>query len=264
MNWSADPSDGPPQLDLNPVTPIVFGEWHTLVERIDFSPGANATVNVWLDPDLGQTEAAQPNSPVTFSLDDTFDTVLLRTGNGTTSATFSNIVMSAVSPFLAPASPQFLNLVPGANAASAALTTPISAEAIFGTYAINSNNVSLTLDGNPVTPAFAVSATSITVNYQPPAPLAAGSAHTVLLSVTDENGGAYATNWAFTVDAYPALPVTVAGPIDVIYSIDGSLGVQIFNSQNGWIGGNYQASSTNTLYATFSMEFFDFERRGGG
>ena len=257
LNWSADPSDGSTQPDLNPVTPIVFGEWHTIVERIDYSPGANSTVNLWLDPDFTQTEAAQLDAPVTLSMDDTFDTVLLRTGNGTTSATFSNIVMSATAPFRPPDSPQFLNLVPGANAPSAALATPISAQVVFGTYGIGTNKVALTLDGSPASPTFAVAPGSITVNYQPSAPFAPNSPHTVSLSVTDSNGAPYSTNWAFTVDPYPTLPVTLPGPIDVIYSINGDLGVQIFSSQNEWIGGNYQASSTNTLYAIFSMEFLD-------
>ena len=259
LNWSVDPNPAP-QTDLNPDTFIVFGEWHTIVERVDYTPSGNATVNIWLDPDFTQTEAAQPNGPVTVSTGDTFDTIALRTGNGTTSATFSNIVMAATSAgagFAAPAAPQFLNLVPAANDPSAALATAIGAQVIFGTYGIGTNTVALTLDGSPVNPSFVVSPSSITVNYQPPVRFAAGSAHTVTLSVTDSNGAPYSTSWAFTVDPYPTLPVTIPGPIDVVYGINGDLGVQIFNSQNEWIGGNYQSSSTNTLYTCFSMEFFD-------
>jgi hypothetical protein len=117
LNWSFDPYPVP-FTDLSPVTPIVFGEWHTIVERVDYAPSANATVTLWLDPDFTQTEAGQPNAPVVVSTVDTFDTIALRTGNGTTSATFSNIVMSATSSgvgFVAPAAPQFQNLVPAAN-----------------------------------------------------------------------------------------------------------------------------------------------------
>ena len=94
INWSMDPYPAP-ITDLNPVTPIVFGEWHTIVERVDLSPGGDAIVTVWLDPDFTQTEAAQPNSPIIVSTVNTFDTIALRTGNGTTSATFSNIIMAA-------------------------------------------------------------------------------------------------------------------------------------------------------------------------
>jgi hypothetical protein len=259
QSWSVDPSPAP-QADLNPETPIVFGEWHTIVERVDYSPGGNATVNLWLDPDFTQTEDAQPNPPVTVSTVNTFDTIALRTGNGTTSATFSNIVFAATSAgagFAVPAAAQFLNLIPAANDPSAALATPISAQVAFGSFSIASNSVVLTLDNTAVTPAFTVATNAITVNYQPPAPFAAGSSHTVALTVTDSNGTAYSTSWSFTVDPYPTLPVNIPGPIDVIYSINSDLGVQIFNSQNEWIGGNYQSTSTNTLYTYFSMEFFD-------
>ena len=258
-NWSVDPYPAP-QTDLTPVTPIVFGEWHTIVERVDYTPGGNATVNIWLDPDFTQTEAGQPNGPVTVSTVDTFDTIALRTGNGTASATFSNIVIAATSAsvgFAAPASPQFINLTPAANASSAATNTSIGAQVVFGTYGIGTNTVALTLDGGPVTPSFVVATNSITVNYQPPTAFVPGSPHTVVLGVTDSNGAPYSTSWSFTVDAYPTLPVTIAGPIDVIYGVNGDLGIQIFNSQNEWIGGNYQSSSTNTLYTYFSMEFFD-------
>jgi hypothetical protein len=265
-NWSVDPYPPLSQSDLLPVTPIVFQQWHTIVERVDYTPGGNSTVNVWLDPDFTQTEAAQPNPPVTISMVDTFDTILLRTGNGTTSATFSNIVMAATSAsvgFAAPAAPQFQNLVPAANAVSAAVGSPISALVVFGTYGIGTNTVVLTLDGTPVTPTFVVASSSITVNYQPPTPFVASSSHTVALSITDSNGAPYSTSWSFTVDAYPTLPVTLAGPIDVAYSLDSDAGITIFGATNGWIGSHYQSSSTNTLYTQFSMTFFDLNGETG-
>jgi hypothetical protein len=96
-NWSVDPYPPLPQTDLNPITPIVFHQWHTIVERVDYTPGGNSAVKIWLDPNFSLTEAAQLNVPITFSMDDTFDTIMLRTGNGTTSATFSNIVIAATS-----------------------------------------------------------------------------------------------------------------------------------------------------------------------
>ena len=265
-NWSVDPYPPGAQTDLTPVTPIVFGQWHTIVERVDLTSGGNSTVNIWLDPDFTQTEAAQPNPPTTISIGDTFDTVALRTGNGTASATFSNIVMAATSAgagFAAPATPQFLNLVPAANDSSAPLASPISAQVVFGTYGIGTNTVVLTLDGNPVTPSFTVASNSITVNYQPPAPFVSNSSHTVALSLTDSNGAPYSTSWAFTVDPYPSLPVTIPGPIDVIYGVNSDLGIQLFTSENEWIGTNYQSSSTNTLYTYFSMEFLDLNGKTG-
>jgi hypothetical protein len=254
-NWSVDPYPPAPQTDLNPVTSIVLGQWHTLCERVDLSPSGNATITVWLDPDFTQPEGSQ-TTPVVISTVNTFDTVALRTGNGTASATFSNINMSATGPF-PHTDPAFLNLIPAANDSAAATNTPIGALITFGTYGIGTNNVVLTLDGGPVTPGFVVATNSITVSYQTPTPFAANSSHTVELSVTDSNNTPYSTTWAFTVDPYPTLPVTIPGPIDVTYAINGDLGIQLFTGENEWIGNNYQSASTNALYTTFSMEFFD-------
>ncbi len=220
-NWSVDPYPPGAQTDLNPATPVVFNTWHIIVERIDYSPGGNSTVNIWLDPDFTQTEAGQPNGPITISIVDTFDTIALRTGNGTTSATFSNMVMAATSAgagFAAPAAPQFLNLVPAANDSAAPLATPIGAQVIFGTYGIGTNTVVLTLDGSPVTPSFVVTTNGITVSYQPPAPFVTNSPHTVSLSVTDSNGAPFSTSWAFTVDPYPTLPVTIAWAESMLFT----------------------------------------------
>src|SRR5205814_1967034 len=56
LNWSLDTLVSG-ELDLSPFTPVVLEEWHTVVERIDYAPGGNANVQVWLDPDFSQTEA---------------------------------------------------------------------------------------------------------------------------------------------------------------------------------------------------------------
>lgn len=255
LNWSIDATGT--GYDLSPVTPIVLDEWHTMVARVDYSGGGNAAVKVWLDPDFTQTEANQPNAPLQITSDAAFNAVKLRCGNGTASANFSNIIVAATSAgvgFVAPSDPQFQGFVPSPNASSAAVNTPIGAEILFGSYGIGTNTVALTLDGTNVAPAFAVTPTSITVNYQPPTLFPAGSSHSVGLSLTDSNGTPFSTSWSFTVDSFPTLPVTVPGPIDVS---GGGEGVLIFSNLNEWIGGNYQANSTNTLYARFSMTFFD-------
>ena len=255
LNWSLDAAGV--QDDLSPVVPIVLNEWHTMVVRTDYSAGGSAAVKIWLDPDFTQSEANQPNAPLQISADVAFNQIRLRCGNGTASASFSNIIVAATSAgvgFVAPSDPQFQSFVPSINASSAPTNTPISAEILFGTYGIGTNTITLTLDGTNVTPAFVVSSNSITVNYQPPSPFSAGSAHTVGLSLTDSNGTPYSTSWGFTVDAYPTLPVSVAGPIDVT---GGGAGVTIFSNLNEWIGGNYQSNSANTLYTRFSMTFFD-------
>jgi hypothetical protein len=257
IDWSVAAINGTPDTDIPPSTQVIPNDWHTFVVRVDYAPGGNATAEVWLDPDFSQTEASQPNSPLMISLNNTFDNIRIRSGFDDAIATYSNIIMAATSGgvgFVAPSAPQFQGYVPGINAASAAPGTPISVDILLGTYGINTNAINLTVDGNTVTPNFTVGVNDITVNYQPPTSFAPGSTHTVAVSLTDSNNAAYSTTWSFTVDQYPTLPVSQAGPFDVSAGLD----VTLWNSQNGWIGNNYGANSTNTLYTRFSMVFFGF------
>ncbi len=260
-NWSIaiDGADGP---DLNPAVMVVTNDWHTIVVRIDYQDGAPANETVWLDPDFTQTEANQPQAPVTLSDDNTFDNIHLRCGFNDASATFSNIIIAATSAgigFVAPTTPTFENYVPGQNASSAPTSAPIGLEVLSGTYGISTNAVTLNLDGNNVTPAFIATTNSITLSYQPPAPFAAGSVHTATVSLTDSNGSPYSTSWTFTVDSYPSLPVTNAGPF---YASTGD-DVILWTNQNEWIGDNYSINSTNTLYTRFSMTFDDLNGETG-
>ncbi len=255
-NWSV--GAGAPNADIPPITPIVTNDWHTFLVRVDYSPGVDAAVKVWLDPDFTQTEPAQPNAPLTFTMNNTFDNVRLRGGFSNTTTTYTNIVLAETPQGVglpAPTAVTFRSFVPGQNASSAAVATPISINVLFGSYGVNTNTVSMTLDGNSVTPTFSgITANSFTVNYQPPSVFAPGSAHTVVVSLTDSNNTPYSTTWSFTADAYPTLPVSMAGPFDVTSGLD----VTLWNAQNGWINGNYGANSTNTLYTQFSMVFYDF------
>jgi hypothetical protein len=257
QNWSMAAVAGFPDTDIPPVTPVVTNQWHIFVVRVDFSPGGNATAQIWLDPDFTQTEAAQPNAPLVLTLNDTFNNIHLRSGFSDASATYSNIIISATSAgvgFVAPSAPQFQGYVPGLNAPSAPVATPVSATVLFGTYGIGVNSATLSLDGNTVTPTFTVTTNSITANYLPPAPFVAGSTHTAMLSVTDSNGTPYSTSWSFAVDSYPTLPIILPGPYD---ETGGGLGETIFSNLNEWVGGNYQSTSSNTLYTQFSMVFYD-------
>jgi hypothetical protein len=156
--------------------------------------------------------------------------------------------------FVAPADPTFQNYVPAINASSAPVSSPIGVNVLFGSYGIGTNTVTMTLDGNPVNPSFTVAANSIGISYQPPSAFAPGSAHTVMVSLTDSNNTPYSTSWSFTADSYPTLPVTLAGPFDV----SGGLDVTIWTAQNGWLDGDFGPTSTNTLYTRFSMVFYDF------
>jgi hypothetical protein len=239
----------------------VFGQWHTIVERVDLSPAGTATVTTWLDPDFTQPEASQPNSPIILNPAVIFDTIALRTGNGITSATFSNIIMSATGfgvGFPPGNAPTIQNLVPASGNLSAAVNSPIGGEVVDGSYGVSTQTVVLTLDGSPVTPTFVVTANTITASYQPPTPFVAGSSHSVALSCTDSNGNGASANWNFTVDQYPSLPAVFAGPETVVGN-----NYEVWGPQNAWIGANYGSASTNTLYVRWSMAFPGFSRTAG-
>ena len=266
LNWSYDAdAGGAADLNISNSTLLVnFGEWHTIVVRTDYVPNAPDNVTIYFDPDFTQPEAnVNPQNTTTLTTDVSFDNIRLRCGNGTASATWSNIVVGALSTdvgFAAPAVPQFQGFVPSVSAPSAYVDTPIGVQIVPGSVGISTNDISMSLDSNPVTPAFSVSGSIITVNYQPPSQFVPGSSHTVSVSLTDSNGAPYSTSWSFTVDSYPSLPVTIAGPISVT---GGGLGTQIFGSTNEWISGNYLSSSTNTLYTRFSMTFDDVNGDNG-
>jgi len=84
-----------------------------MVVKSSYVTGGNTAVKVWLDPDFSKAENDQTNAPLALSLDNTFDTITLRCGNGTASANFSNIVMAATSTgvgFAATALPATLSI----------------------------------------------------------------------------------------------------------------------------------------------------------
>ena len=263
LNWSLDVNGQPLDQDLNPVTPIIFNEYHTIVVRIDYQIEANANVSVWLDPDFTQTEVNQPNPPVQLSFNNTFDQIHLRCGNGSASATWTNIIMAATSAdvgFAPPVIAQFQAFVPGMNASSVPVNSPIGAQVVPGSVGISTTAITVTLDGNAVTPVFSIASNHvISVSYQPPSVFTAGSSHTVSVNLTDTNGTPYSASWGFTVDQYPALPLTQAGPLGASTVSD----VLLFDAQNEWIGGNYGPTSTNTLYTLFSMTFNDLNGETG-
>lgn len=267
LNWSAEAAGTLFDLNIaNSTLPVVFGEWHTIVVRTDYVPNANDSVTIYFDPDFTKTEAAQDAQNITrTNCDASFDVVRLRAGTGTASASWSNIVVASTSAgvgFVAPAEPTLQNYVPGQNTTSVSVNTPISVTALFGSYAINSNAVSMTLDGSHITPTFVVTASSITMNYQQPTPFAAGSSHTVTVSITDLGSQTVSNSWLFVVDAYPTLPVSIVGPITVT---GGGVGTTIFSAQNGWLAGNTYLNTnySGTLWTEFSMEFDSLNNETG-
>ena len=152
-------------------------------------------VTIYFDPDFTQPEVNQnPQNITTLTTDVTFDNVRLRCGNGTASATWTNIIVGALSTdvgFPAPSAPVFQGYIPSVNAPSAYVDTPIGVQVVPGSVGINTNSISLSLDSNPVTPTFSVSGGIISVNYQPPSQFVTNSSHTVSVSLTDTNGTPY-------------------------------------------------------------------------
>ncbi len=267
-NWSLDHITDT-DYELLPVTTIVTGEWHTIVVRTDYAPGGDDTSTVWLDPDFNLTEVEQPSAPVTVIGDTSFNRIRLRCGNGTASATWSNIIVAATSAgvgFMAPASPQFQGYIPGVDAASAATATPVGAEVVFGSYGISTNDITMTLDGTNVSPSFVVTSNSIAMTYQPASPFATGSVHNVEINLIDANSTPYNTSWSFTVEPYPGtLPITLLESTNGTITVTGGGdGITIWSSSDSWLGDNYGPDSANTLYTRFTMKFDDLNGETGG
>lgn len=106
-----------------PGTSIIYENPHrgipcTLVFKVEYAPGGNDLVTVWLNPDLGPgaTEAAQPESLITrFKADASFNEIHLRHGGGGDGWIFSDmaiatsfadfVTMNENKPVQAPGSP---------------------------------------------------------------------------------------------------------------------------------------------------------------
>jgi ligand-binding sensor domain-containing protein/signal transduction histidine kinase len=86
----------------SPGTSIIYENPHrgipcTLVFKVQFFPGGNDLVTVWLNPDLGPgaTEAAQPESLITrFKADASFNEIHLRHGGGGDGWIFSDMAIA--------------------------------------------------------------------------------------------------------------------------------------------------------------------------
>jgi len=263
LYWSLDAAGS--QQDLPGPIPVTLGEWHTIIVRTDYIPGGTDTVKVIFDPEFDKPESQQVNV-YTLAADASFDNIRLRCGNGTANATWTNIVVGSTATavgLLPEAEATFLNYVPAQAAISVAPNSPVSVKVLFGSAAINPGAVAMTVDGNAVTPTFASTPNDLTITYQPPTPFVAGSSHTVVVSLTDLNNQPASTSWSFTVDAYPALPVNLAGPVSVS---GGGAGMTIFSAQNGWLNGDTYLNTnySGTLYTTFSMVFDDLNGETGG
>lgn len=261
LNWSLDAAAN--QLDLQPVTFVNLGEWHTIVVRTEYIPGSNDVVKVWLDPDFTQSEANQPNAPLTLSVNNSFNNVRLRCGNGTANATWTNIIMAATATgvgFPASAVVVFDNQYPADGSITAPVGAAPSVRAIPGTGGIKTSSIGMTIDGTAVTPVTTpVANGNYVISYKPATPFAAGSTHTVSVNLTDNSNTPFSTTWSFSADVYPSLPLTNAGPFEVFTDA----AITVYSNLNGWVDGNYQDGSSNTLYTRFSMTFLDLNGETG-
>jgi hypothetical protein len=131
------------------------------------------------------------------------------------------------------------------------VTNSIVANVDAGSVGLNTSVASLTVDGSPVTPIIGGSSSLMAVSYTPNPPLSAGTTHTAQLVVQDDNAVSYTNTWSFTTGFF-SLPAVLPGPFTVSNSVD----LIIFTAAGDpWLGTNYLSTSSQTLYARFSMEF---------
>jgi len=98
----------------------------TIVFKVQYVPGGDDLVTVWLNPDLtpGATEAGQPESlKTTFSANASFDAIHLRHGGGGGGWTFSDMeIATAFGDFVSSGSAAPGGATPGAGAGGLGLT----------------------------------------------------------------------------------------------------------------------------------------------
>lgn len=178
------------------------------------------------------------------------------TGVGGNGQDFQITDLSVVSS----APPTFVTQTPAPGSYSASGTN-ISLAIIAGGTPINTGAISFKVDGNAVTPSISTVSATTTISYTPASSLSPGVTHTVQVVAADSNNSLFTNTWSFRTGS-PALPVTLPGPI--VTGTDGS-GVVIFsNPGEGWLGTNYDANSSQTIFARFSMTFHDMAGESGG
>lgn len=160
-----------------------------------------------------------------------------------------------------PAPPGFAKVSPAPGAYSVPAASAISMEIVPGGAAISASGVTLALDGSVVTPSIqSGSGGTLNVSYQPSSPFGSGSAHTVQVVVVDGDNNSFTNAWSFTA-GFASLPAELTGPILCTNLAD----ISIFTAAGDpWLGTNYGAAATKTLYARFSMNFNNLNGETGG
>jgi len=115
--------------------------------------------------------------------------------------------LSSTDPLPAPPEGAFLTQVPATGARNVSPATSISISHRDGKTEWTAANVSLTVDGAPVTPTIVKEGNVFTATYTPAALLASESVHTVAVNYLDAGGNPASHTWSFTVLPYrgPAL-----------------------------------------------------------
>jgi hypothetical protein len=149
------------------------------------------------------------------------------------------------------ATPPTFGVMPAPGALSVPVTNSIVANVAAGRVGLNTSVALMTVDGSPVTPTIGGSSSLLTISYTPSPALTAGSVHTAQVVVQDDNEVSYTNAWSFTT-GFSSLPAVLSGPFTVSNSVD----LTIFTAAGDpWSGSNYLSTSSQTLYARFSMGF---------
>ncbi len=245
-NWSID-VENQIVTDLAPTTPVVLGEWHTMVSKIEFVPGADDQVTIWLDPDFSfpEDDLINTGKAITFSHDMSFNNVHLRCGNDTAAAEFTNIVMAATAADVGfndgPASILGITVSPtGWITDSMPL---VQAVIEHGASTVDTNLTQLSIDGgSPVAASFDVTSSNTTVSY------AASFSHGVhtgqVVVVGTPSGGPITNTWTFQIVLEQSNPTSLLhhwdfdenGGTTVIDSVGGANGA-IVGTNYGWVAG---------------------------
>jgi len=110
--------------------------------------------------------------------------------------------LSSADPLPIPAEGAFVTQIPAPNAVNVGPDVTITIGHRDGVIEWTADNVTLQLDGVPVTPTFTKSGTLATITYKPSSLLASGSTHTITLGYVDPAGQPAELEWSFQVGAY--------------------------------------------------------------
>jgi hypothetical protein len=129
---------------------------------------------------------------------------------GSGAATPLGEVLASTPEIPFPPDGEFKTQVPAPDAKNVAQDTPVQIVHQDGKTPWTDANVTLKIDGLTVKPTFTKTDNVMTIDYQPPAPLAGGSTHTITVGYLDPGGHAATTQWSFQTAGTPPPPTTIS------------------------------------------------------